>query len=139
MSGLLRIEDCLDADGGIALPPGVTLISLIDRNIANVGDSVAYRYLDFAGAEDGNALEMTWNQLGRRMRAIGAHVQRVSSPGDRVAILAPQGLDYVAGYFAAARAGAVAVPLFAPELKGHTERLEAALSDAQPTAIMTTS
>jgi hypothetical protein len=29
--GLLRIEDCLDADGRIDLPAGVTLISLIDR------------------------------------------------------------------------------------------------------------
>ena len=48
--GLLQIEDCLDADGGIVLPPGVTLISLIDRNIANVGDSVAYRYLDYTAA-----------------------------------------------------------------------------------------
>src|SRR5262245_50882491 len=51
MDGLLQIEDCLDADGGIVLPPGVTLISLIDRNIANVGDSVAYRYLDFTGSD----------------------------------------------------------------------------------------
>jgi len=41
MAGLLQIEDCLDADGGVVLPPGVTLISLIDRNIASVGDSVA--------------------------------------------------------------------------------------------------
>jgi len=37
MDGLLQIEDCLDADGRIVLPPGTTLISLIDRNIANVG------------------------------------------------------------------------------------------------------
>jgi hypothetical protein len=44
MAGLLQIEDCLDANGGIVLPPGVTLISLIDRNIENVGDAVAYRY-----------------------------------------------------------------------------------------------
>ena len=32
--GLLRIEECLDSDGDIVLPPGVNLISLIDRNIA---------------------------------------------------------------------------------------------------------
>src|ERR1700731_2768203 len=44
--GLLHIEDCQDAQGGVALPPGVTLISLIDRNIAAVGDATAYRYLD---------------------------------------------------------------------------------------------
>ena len=132
--GLLNIEDCLDAEGGIVLPPGVTLISLIDRNIANVGDTVAYRYLDFAGPADGQAVELTWTQLGRRMRAIGARVQRVTSPGDRVAILAPQGLDYVAGFFAAVKAGTIAVPLFAPEFQGHAQRLEVALNDSRPTA-----
>ncbi|MGZ8812546.1 MAG: fatty acyl-AMP ligase [Mycobacterium sp.] len=136
--GLLKIEDCLDTDGGIVLPPGVTLISLIDRNIANVGDTVAYRYLDFARSADGTAVELTWNQLGCRMRAIGARLQQVTSRGDRVAVLAPQGLDYVAAFFAAVKAGTIAVPLFAPELQGHTERLETALRDAQPTAILTT-
>jgi fatty-acyl-CoA synthase len=136
--GLLQIEDCLDDQGGIALPPGTTLISLIDRNIANVGDAVAYRYLDFTRSEDGEALELTWTELGRRMRAIGACVQRVTSRGDRVAILAPQGLDYVAGFFAAIKAGTIAVPLFAPELQGHAERLETALRDARPTAVLTT-
>ena len=136
--GLLQIEDCLDAEGGIVLPPGVTLISLIDRNIANVGDAVAYRYLDFARSADGQPVELTWSQLGRRMQAIGARVQEVASRGDRVAILAPQGLDYVAGFFAAVKAGTIAVPLFAPELQGHAERLETALTDARPTAVMTT-
>ena len=72
------------------------------------------------------------------MQAIGARVQQVASRGDRVAILAPQGLDYVAGFFAAVKAGTIAVPLFAPELQGHAERLETALADARPTAIMTT-
>ncbi len=137
--GLLQIEDCLDADGGIVLPPGVTLISLIDRNIANVGDAVAYRYLDFAASDSGATDELTWNQLGRRMRAIGARVQQVTSHGDRVAILAPQGLEYVAAFFAAVKAGTIAVPLFAPELHGHAERLETALRDARPAAILTTS
>jgi fatty-acyl-CoA synthase len=136
--GLLQIEDCLDAEGGIALPPGVTLISLIDRNIANVADAVAYRYLDFARSADGHAVELTWSQLGRRMRAIGARVQQVASRGDRVAILAPQGLEYVAGFFGAVKAGTIAVPLFAPELQGHAERLETALTDARPAAILTT-
>ena len=136
--GLWQIEDVLDAAGNVALPPAITLISLIERNIANVGDAVAYRFLDFTGSAEGQPVELTWTQLGRRMQAIGASVQRVASRGDRVAILAPQGLDYVAGYFAAVRAGTIAVPLFAPELQGHAERLETALSDARPTAVLTT-
>ena len=136
--GLLQIEDCLDAEGGIVVPPGVTLISLIDRSIANVGDSVAYRYLDYTRSPEGQAVELTWTQLGVRTRAIGAHLQQVAAWGDRVAILAPQGLDYVAGFFAAIRAGTIAVPLFAPELPGHAERLDTALRDAQPTVALTT-
>ena len=138
MVGLLQIEDCLDADGGIVLPPGVTLISLIDRNIANVGDAVAYRYLDFTRSEAGQPTELTWTQLGVRLRAIGAHMQRVASRGDRVAVLAPQGLDYVAGFSRRSKAGTIAVPLFAPELPGHAERLETALHDRRPTVVLTT-
>lgn len=138
MAGLLQIEDCLDADGGIVLPPGTTLISLIDRNIANVGDSVAYRYLDFTRSDAGQPAEITWKQLGARLEAIGARVQQIAARGDRVAILAPQGLDYIAGFFAAVKAGTIAVPLFAPELPGHLERLETALNDARPTLVLTT-
>ena len=137
--GLLRIEDCLDAEGRILLPPGVTLISLIDRNIANVGDSAAYRYLDYTGHDEGRVVELTWKQLGVRVQAIAARLQRLADRGDRVAVLAPQGLDYVAGFFAAIKAGAIAVPLFAPELQGHAERLEVALRDAQPSVVLTTS
>src|SRR5690242_6709276 len=97
--GLLRIEDCLDARGRVVLPPGVNLISLIDRNVANVGDRVAYRYLDHTRSDACVAVEMTWRRLGVRIAAVAATVQRFTSPGDRVAILAPQGLDYVVGFF----------------------------------------
>ena len=136
--GLLRIEDCLDPDGGVVLPPGVTLISLIERNVANVADAVAYRYLDYSHGADGLAAQLTWAQLGRRLLAVGARVQRVASRGDRVAILAPQGLDYITGFFAAIKAGTIAVPLFAPELPGHAERLDIALADAEPAVVLTT-
>lgn len=136
-AGLLRIEDCLDEAGGIVLPPGTTLISLIDRNIAHVGDLVAYRYLDFSHGED-EIVELTWTQLGVRLSAVAARLQQVAVRGDRVAILAPQGLDYVVGFFAAIKAGNIAVPLFAPELQGHAERLETALLDSRPTTVLTT-
>lgn len=136
--GLLQIEDCLDADGGVALPPGVNVISLIERNIANVGDAVAYRYIDYARSPNGYVHELTWAQLGVRLEAIGARLQSIASRGERVAVLAPQGLDYIAGFFGAVKAGNVAVPLFAPELQGHAERLVTAFNDAEPTVVLTT-
>ncbi|OBJ69963.1 fatty acyl-AMP ligase [Mycobacterium sp. 1274756.6] len=136
--GLLRIEDCLDARGEIVLPEGTTPLSLIDRNVANIGDTVAYRYLDYAGSGDPRVLEWTWTEVGRRLRAVGAEVQRHAGVGDRVAIMAPQGLDYIGGFFGAVKAGAVGVPLFAPELPGHAERLDTALHDAAPSLVLTT-
>ena len=136
--GLLEIEDCLDAHGEVALPSGTTLISLIERNVANVGDAVAFRYLDHSRAADGHALEVTWTQFGARLQAIGARVQQVADRGERVAVLAPQGIDYVAGFYAASKAGTIAVPLFAPELPGHAERLDTALRDSEPTVVLTT-
>ena len=137
--GLLRIEDCLDADGGVAIPAGVTLISLIDRNIAHVGNAPAYRYLDYSGVGEGRLVELTWRRLGARLRAVAARVQQVARAGDRVAILAPQGLDYITGFFSAIKAGTIAVPLFAPELRGHAQRLDTALRDAAPSVVLTTS
>ena len=55
-----------------------------------------------------------------------------------MAILAPQGLDYVASFFAVLKSGSIAVPLFAPELPGHAERLHVALADATPALLVTT-
>lgn len=135
--GLLDIEECVDEHGEIVLPDGTTLVSLIDRNVANVGDAVAYRFLDFARSEAAVS-ELTWAQLDARVRAVAARVQRSVARADRVAVMAPQGLDYVIAFFAVLKAGAVAVPLFAPELPGHTERLTVALADSEPALALTT-
>jgi fatty-acyl-CoA synthase len=68
-NGLLRIEDCLDATGNVMLPSGATLVSLIDRNAANAGDLVAYRYLDHSRSADGEAAEVRRPVAGRRRAA----------------------------------------------------------------------
>jgi len=135
----LKLEDYLDPAGNIALPPDVTITSFLDHNIAQFGDTASYRYIDFEHDPGGRPIELTWHELGVRLRAVGARLQQVTQPGERVAILAPQGVDYVVGFFAAIQAGNIAVPLFAPELPGHAERLDAVLADATPTVVLTTS
>ncbi|GAB5900054.1 fatty acyl-AMP ligase [Mycolicibacterium mageritense] len=132
----MEIGDYLDSEGNIAIPEGSTLLSHFHRNVAELGETTAYRYLDYE--HDGQAIELTWAELDTKVRAIGARLQQVTSAGDRVAILAPQGVDYVVGFFAAIRAGNIAVPLFSPELPGHAERLDAVLADAAPTVVLTT-
>jgi acyl-CoA synthetase (AMP-forming)/AMP-acid ligase II len=133
----------VDADavpaGKIVVPEGATLTSNFDRNRALFGDGPAYRFLDYSQDQDGRVVQLSWNELWTRVCAVGARLQQVTKPGDRIAILAPQGLDYVAAFFGSVYAGDIPVPLFAPTLSGHTERLAAVLADARPSVVLTTS
>lgn len=138
-SSTSNIENYVRDDGTIVVPDGVTLTSFLDRNRFTFGDEPSYRFLDYSTDPDGRAVELSWNALWAQVCAVGARLQQVSAPGDRVAILAPQGVEYVAAFFAAIHAGNVAVPLFAPSLAGHAERLAAVLADAKPTVVLTTS
>lgn len=133
-----NIENYVRDDGTIVVPDGVTLTSFLDRNRCIYGDEPSYRFLDYSSDPDGRAVELSWNALWSQVCAVGARLQQVTQPRDRVAILAPQGVEYVAAFFAAVHAGNVAVPLFAPALAGHSERLAAVLADAKPTVVLTT-
>ncbi|MGW6548467.1 AMP-binding protein [Streptomyces massasporeus] len=69
------------------------------------------------------------------MRALAARLADEAGPGDRVALLCPQGLEYVTVFLAALSA----VPLYAPGLPGHADRLAGVLADAWPSVVVTTS
>ncbi|APA96983.1 Long-chain-fatty-acid--AMP ligase FadD32 [Nocardia seriolae] len=122
----------------IEIPPGTTLMDLIDQRVAAHGDDVVYRYADYSRALHGEYHELTWSEFQLRVCAVAARIQQVSAPGDRVAVLCPHGLDYVVAFFAAIAAGAIAVPLFTPEEPGHADRLHAVLADSAPTVVLTT-
>ncbi|RDI48459.1 long-chain-fatty-acid--AMP ligase FadD32 [Nocardia mexicana] len=132
-------DDYLDESGNIRIPPGRTLVDYVEKHTRNDANTLAYRYIDYSRERDGEYHELTWQEFGIRLRAVAARLQQVTEPGDRVAILAPQGLDYVVAFFAAIYAGTIAVPLFDPEEPGHTDRLHAVLGDCKPAAILTAS
>ncbi|WP_442790314.1 long-chain-fatty-acid--AMP ligase FadD32 [Nocardia sp. CDC153] len=130
-------EDVLDEHGNIRIPDNQTMVDLVDRHAAVNGDELAYRYIDYSRERDGEYHDISWNRFGVRLRAVAARLQQVTQPGDRVAILAPQGLDYIVAMYAAVYAGNIAVPLFDPDEQGHTDRLHAVLDDCKPSAILT--
>ncbi|MGW2327768.1 fatty acyl-AMP ligase [Streptomyces sp. NPDC001700] len=81
---------------------------------------------------------LTWRRLDLRVRAVAARLAEECEPGARVALLCPQGTEYVTAFLAALAAGLVAVPLYPPGLPGHGDRLSAVLADAAPSAVVTT-
>ena len=132
-----EFSDFLDENGYLQISEEDTLVDYVERNVVEKADTLAYRYMDYSRERDGEAIDLTWAQFGKRLRAVAARLQQVSSPGDRVAILAPQSLEYVIGFFAALYAGSIAVPLFSPDEPGHTDRLHAVLGDCSPKVILT--
>ena len=132
-------DDYVDETGNISIPEGRTLVDYVEKHTRNDANDLAYRYIDYSRERDGDYQDLTWKEFGIRLRAVAARLQQVTKPGDRVAILAPQGLDYVISFFAAIYAGTIAVPLFDPDEPGHTDRLHAVLGDCKPSAILTAS
>ncbi|MFI8075013.1 fatty acyl-AMP ligase [Streptomyces sp. NPDC086033] len=82
---------------------------------------------------------LTWRRLDVRIRAVAARLAEEAGPGARVALLCPQGLEYVTGFLATLAVGLIAVPLYPPGLPGQGDRLTAVLADARPSVVVTTS
>ncbi|NUP34525.1 MAG: AMP-binding protein, partial [Streptomycetaceae bacterium] len=103
-------------------------------------DRRALTFVDFpAPGSRGVHRTLTWRRLDVRVRAVAARLAAQAEPGARVAVLCPQGTEYVTGFLAALTAGLVAVPLYPPGLPGHGDRLSEVLADARPAAVVTTS
>ncbi|MFF0525389.1 fatty acyl-AMP ligase [Actinomadura nitritigenes] len=115
------------------------LIERLARFAKDFPDDRAYTFMDYMTDPDGVATDVTWGELDRRARAIAAAIRRATSPGRRVALLAPQDLHYVTGFLGAMYARVIGVPLFSPDLPGHGDRLLAVYQDAEPDAVITTS
>ncbi|MBN0043608.1 fatty acyl-AMP ligase [Streptomyces actuosus] len=115
-----------------------TLTYHLDRSASNAPDEAAFTFVDFSTDKDGTAHKLTWRQLEHRVRVAAAGIRRAGAVGERVAIVAPQSLDYVIGFLAAACAGAIAVPLYPPVLRSHGDKLAASLADADPLLAIST-
>ena len=120
----------------------VTLSSvaeLVRKRARTQPDTVAYTFIDYEVDPAGFAESITWAQTYRRVQAVAEELLRIGEPGDRAAILAPQGLDYVVGFLGALHAGFIAVPLSAPQFGAHDERVTSVLRDSSPAVVLTTS
>jgi fatty acid CoA ligase FadD32 len=100
-------------------------------------DRPAFTYLDCSSGRGAVPHTLSGRELFARVCAVSARLRQMVEPGDRVAVLAGQDLDYVVGFLGALHAGAVAVPLFAPSPGTHQTRLTGALTDCDASVWLT--
>ena len=112
---------------------------LIERRADEQPDDTAYTFVDYEADPAGVSESLTWSELRDRVNVVAEQLGKLGAPGERAAILAPQGLEYVIGFFGAIQAGFIAVPLSVPQPGQHDERVASALGDCSPAAVLTTS
>ena len=103
-----------------------TLVDLLDYRAAQQPEHIVFRFINSDGREDSS---LTFAQLQRRARTIAAHLAEHVVPGDRVVLLVPPGLDYVAAFFGCLLAGAVAVPAYPPNPRRADPRVARIVAD----------
>ena len=95
--------------------------------------------LSWAG-ESGDVLQL-WSYA-----ELLGHAQRIAmqldaagiGKGQRVLLLAPQGLDYIAGFYGALLAGVIPVTRPAPRSRRSVERVRLVAADCAPVAMLVT-
>jgi len=111
-----------------------TLPELLRRRAAEAGDDPAYTFL---GDGEEVAAELTFAELDRRSRAVASALRDAGAAGERVLLLYPPGLDFVAAFLGCLDAGAVAVPAYPPASRRHLPRLRSIVADCRPHTALT--
>jgi acyl-CoA synthetase (AMP-forming)/AMP-acid ligase II len=110
-----------------------TLIDLLRFRSLNEPTLTAYRFL-----AERETSSITYGALDLRARAVAALLQSRGLQRERVLLVYPPGLDFIAAFFGCLYAGAVAVPVSLPQTKRGLGRFQAIASDAQAAGALTT-
>jgi long chain fatty acid CoA FadD26 len=113
--------------------------ALLERKAQQQPDDLAYTFIDYEADPAGLTETLTWSEVQQQVQVVAEQLLKHGSPGDRAVILAPQGLEYIIGFFGAIQAGFIAVPLSMPAPGHYDERVSVVLSDCTPVAVLTTS
>jgi amino acid adenylation domain-containing protein len=103
------------------------LVRLLRFRAENSPHIKVFRFLDENGAI---TQEFSFAELDRRALIIAKELKRAAKPGDRVLLLYPPCLEFIAGFFGCLYAGMIAVPAYPPKNNRHMSRLKNIMDDA---------
>lgn len=121
-------------DGTVHIPR--TLVDLLSQRAQQQGDKPAFTF-----SRDGDEHETsqaTYRELDLRARQVATDLQRQGASGQRVLVLCPPGLDFIASFFGCLYAGAIAIPVHPPMREHLLPRVESIIADVQPGFALTT-
>ncbi len=112
-----------------------TLVDLLRQRAAYRPHDRAFTFLVDGEHEE---LNITYAELDRKARAVGAWLMDRGMTGKRALLLYPSGLDFIAAFMGCLYGGAIAVPAYPPRKNRSVERIEAIAADAAASVALTT-
>lgn len=112
-----------------------TLVELLRHRARCQAPDIAFTYLVDGENEQ---VHLTYEELDRQARAIGAWLQSQNLVGERALLLYPAGLEFIAAFFGCLYAGVIAVPVYPPRRNRSLIRIQAIADDAQAKVALTT-
>jgi 8-amino-7-oxononanoate synthase/acyl carrier protein len=112
-----------------------TIVDLLRQRAAYRPHDRAFTFLVDGENEE---LNITYAELDRKARTVGAWLMDRGMVGKRVLLLYPSGLDFIAAFMGCLYGGAIAVPAYPPRKNRSVERIEAIAADADASVALTT-
>lgn len=111
------------------------LVELLLYQSEHLPNRTAYTFL-----KDGevSSISITYLELRQKVLALAADLQTRVTPGDRVLILYPSGIDFIIAFLGCLCAKVIAVPAYPPRRNQRLGRLCAIINDAEPSFVLTT-
>ncbi|MCI1255388.1 MAG: FadD32-like long-chain-fatty-acid--AMP ligase [Corynebacterium provencense] len=136
------MQQFYDDKGNISIPDQLTLSGMNEMLFAmaqmqGTQDSLLFRFHDYSASRGGEVVTWTRAQVNTKIKAVSVRLRQVTTPGDRVAVLANNSPEYLIGFIGALYAGTVPVPLYDPTEPGHGAHLTAVLESSTPTVVLT--
>lgn len=112
-----------------------TIVDLLRYRAQHQGTQTGFTFLVDAETE---IVSLTYGELEQQARVIAAQLQLLCPPGERVLLLYPPGLEYIAAFFGCLYAGLVPVPAYPPRPNRSLGRLREMNKSALASIALTT-
>ncbi|MGV2829383.1 fatty acyl-AMP ligase [Myxosarcina sp. GI1(2024)] len=113
-----------------------TIVEQLRDKAQREAEKTIYTYLRHGERESGT---LSYGELDRQARAVASQLQQLELEGSRALLLYPPGLEFIIGLFGCWYAGVIAVPAYPPRRNQNLSRLEAIVSNAQASVVLSIS
>ncbi|MCC6124846.1 MAG: aminotransferase class I/II-fold pyridoxal phosphate-dependent enzyme [Pirellulales bacterium] len=111
------------------------LVELLRHRARCQPQDTAFTYLVDGEREE---VHLTYLELDRQARAIGAWLESQDLAGERALLLYPAGVEFIAAFFGCLYGGVIAVPVYPPRRNRSLNRIQAIADDAGAKIALTT-